>query len=329
VLFARRYEILSHLGGGGFGTVFHALDINQGFEVALKVFKPGAPPAYAFREAQALTALGGPNVLRVHNADVYMDVPYIATELALCSTADRVVPQIGVRTDLAVLWTRHMLHGLTVCHAAGLLHRDVKPANVFLKADDLAQLGDFGLVEPFDAAGHARVAGTPRYMAPEAVLAGHLTVRSDVYGAGLTLWELLAGSQPFTGVAMVDLPSAVAGGVRARLRDEAPHVPAAAARVVERAVSLNPVDRYDDPAAMNSALGMLPAFDPLWERVFPTMGATWQWETVPTRLILSAFDKGATVEVETRQAGSGNRVRAMCKTFARRRWAVELRALLG
>jgi hypothetical protein len=104
--------------------VWQATDQRQAQEVALKLFKPGNHPSFAFREAQALTALGGPNVLRVHNADVYQDVPYIATELAaLGTTADRVSDGRGVRPDLAILWTRHMLQGLAVCHAAGLLHR--------------------------------------------------------------------------------------------------------------------------------------------------------------------------------------------------------------
>jgi len=326
VLFARRYETSTYLGGGGFGSVWQATDQRQAQEVALKLFKPGNHPSFAFREAQALTALGGPNVLRVHNADVYQDVPYIATELAaLGTTADRVSDGRGVRPDLAILWTRHMLQGLAVCHAAGLLHRDVKPANVFLRREDLAQLGDFGLVEPLGHHGSTPVAGTPVYLPPEAYLNNEMTVASDIYMAGLTLWFLLTGDHPFSRLSLIDLPAAVTRGVTVRIRDVAPHVPRPVALVAERAVAVDPSQRFEGSGEMNSALART-QYGTLWMEVVPDAGVVRQWANPERGLVVRLTQVNARrFLVDTRHARSGNRVRPHCEQLAQGQVAVFLR----
>ena len=270
MLFARRYlvdDATGFIGGGGFGRVYRALDTNQNQVVALKLLRAGSGVSYAFREAQELTRLGGEFILRVHNADVYQDVPYIATELAAHgSAADALIGTRGVPTDRAVMWTRHLLGGLIVCHAARpmLLHRDIKPANLFIRSDGHAQLGDFGVVETPDQHGYVPWAGSPRYLPPEAVTEGRMSIRSDIYGVGITMWEILTGSSPFAAIPLPELGAAIASGVGVRLYDVAPHVPTQLSRIVERAMNVDPDQRYATAEEMDGAIGRLPLFKRVW-----------------------------------------------------------------
>lgn len=339
MLFARRYEIHpvdGFLGRGGNGRVYRAWDKNQRQVVALKVLGRGLPRSYAFREAAELTRLGGDFILSVFNADVYHDVPYIAAELAPGGSAADVLDNEpkGLGTDLAITWTRHLLAGLGVCHAArpALIHRDVKPSNVFIRTADHAQLGDFGLVETPDAHGHVPGIGTPLYLPPEAHTAGHMTMRSDVYGAGLTLWELLTGASPFAGVPPHNLPAAIVAGVRVRLYDLAPHVPPGLARIAEKAISVQPLDRYATAEEMDVALGHLKLPPRVWQEVESGNPAMREWLSSGGRASfkVTAEETGRQVTVETRHAGGAmQKVRSGCFTVEKRRLPIELRTLFA
>src|SRR5262245_54933695 len=114
--FANRYERSRELGRGGYGVVWLATDHHLERSVALKLFGRNQN-VFAYREAQFLTALESPHVLRVFNADSYQDIPYMATEVApLGSAEDRIGANPGVPADVAIRWIRHLLVGLGLCH---------------------------------------------------------------------------------------------------------------------------------------------------------------------------------------------------------------------
>jgi eukaryotic-like serine/threonine-protein kinase len=149
----------------------------------------------ATKEAIVLTALESHNILRVYNAASYQDVPYLATAIArLGSTTDWMDRKHHpVPVDLAIKWARHALIGLSACHHRGLLHRDIKPSNLFLESEDHCLLGDFGAATNLDTNGEAQADGTLLFQAPEGLITHTLTVRSDVYSLGVTMYNLLTG----------------------------------------------------------------------------------------------------------------------------------------
>ena len=315
MVFANRYTIKQLLGKGGYGQVWLAFDENHHRDVALKLFTNGDPLTFATREAIALTALEGPHILRVLNADKYQDVPYVATEVAPGGSTQDHIGEYGVRPDLAIQWIRHALVGLTVCHTRGLLHRDVKPANVFLATDDHALLGDFGVADNLDDKGRALPAGTPWYRPPETWTEGFQTVRSDVYSAGLSLYVLLTGFTPFERATEADVRAAVLEQRQPRVRDLSPHIPGVIQRRIERAMAFDPADRYPTANDFHEALGRPPASGRTWHRITPHSGhyRCWEGGTHANEADLTVCASvGATgrFEVETRRL-TGNRPRIL------------------
>ena len=142
-LFAGRYLIEARLGDGAYGEVWRAKDQHRDQVVALKILS-STQPDDAWQEARRLTELESPNILRVNNADLAIDVPYIASALATRGTAADEMTPLGMAPARAVHVIRGALRGLQLCHDRRILHRDVKPANIFIGATGDAQLGDFG-----------------------------------------------------------------------------------------------------------------------------------------------------------------------------------------
>ena len=182
-----------------------------------------------------MTTLKSEHILEVNNADVAVDIPYIDTALATCSLDQLAVP-LGVEPGLAVDWMRRGLRGLDLCHKRGLLHRDVKPQNVFLTSNGDSKLGDFGIAALMDAAGTADAHGDMRIGAPELLTGGRASIVSDVYSAACTLYALLAGRLPYEQGNPV---TAIIGGQCRPLRDLAPHVSRALADKVRKGMAVD------------------------------------------------------------------------------------------
>ncbi|GEM_PF-4633276 len=255
-LLGGRYQLREKIGYGAYGEVWRAWDQNRSHEIALKLLFRGRP-ADAWVEASLLTQLRSPYILEVNNADVIVDVPFLDTALAKDSL-DRICSPHGLEPHLAVESVRRALRGLTLCHARGLIHRDVKPANIFQRSNGDIVLGDFGAAAVLDESGAAPAAGDPRIRAPEALATGRQGVAADVYGAGVTLFWAIAARWPFDQEMQVDLDRAIGSGVRPDLREIAPHVSLALAKVIDRAMHLDPEKRYRTAAEFDSALGHLP-----------------------------------------------------------------------
>ncbi len=161
-LFAGRYERHELLGKGSFDYVHRAFDQHMRLDLALKTFNRGAALILATKEAIALTALESHYILRVYNADIHQDVPFLATAIATLGSATDWMQREHhpVPMHLAVTWTRQALIGLSVCHHRGILHRDIKPSNLFLDSEDHCLLGDFGAAATMNADGTASADGT-------------------------------------------------------------------------------------------------------------------------------------------------------------------------
>lgn len=332
-LFADRYEITDLLSDEGRNVVYVAFDTHQKQQVALKVFAPGASTILAYGEASILTALEGEHVLRVYNADTFNDIPFIATRVAAMGSTERIRRPNGfLPADAVVGWIRQALVGLGACHDRGLVHRDVKPENIFLETLEFALLGDFGLVYEVDADGTVPADGTPTTMAPEMWSIDRGSRLSDIYSMGVTAYRLLAGRWPLDFASGEDAKAIVPGGGFTRLRDVAPQVSRRLAERIERAMALDPSDRYQSWHEMHAALGDHDLVRSAWRRETSHAGHQRCWTEVRSaggalRSVCVIPVDADTVDIEVRHAaGARRRLGNAGRTAVnRRRLAVALR----
>lgn len=209
------------------------------------------------REIDALRTCQSPHILEIHEVLALPEGPGIAMEYAEQGTL-RTMLQEGRFDELDVLrWCQEILGALAAIHEHGLIHRDLKPDNIFLTKQREAKVGDLSSVlRPGESTLSAtgRLVGTPMYMAPEYVADGVLDSRSDLYALGVILYELFAHTAPFHGSSVQDLLKARLGAVP-DLAEERYDLPLSLTKFVGRLMAVDPTDRYQDA---RSALDALP-----------------------------------------------------------------------
>ncbi len=215
------YRIEGLVGSGGMGTVYRARHLRTGRVYALKTMLPESrldPDARGRfeREATAASALGHPNIIGVHDFNETEDgTYYLVMDLLEGETLEQRLSRVGSLTwPEAQKIIVELGEGLVAAHERGLLHRDVKPANVFLAragAAEHAVLLDFGLVRPIEQAAASRITrtgaalGTPLYMSPEQARGEPVDARSDLYSLAAVLFELVTGAPPFLDLTLANV----------------------------------------------------------------------------------------------------------------------------
>lgn len=201
-----RYELLEEIGRGGMGVVFRARDTRLDRVVALKRLPEGLrrhhPRALQFflREAQSAARLNHPNIVTVYDADQQDGQFFITMELLEGQPLQTILRERGQLSPSNVVGiARQACRGLDYAHAQGVIHRDIKTANLFVTTDRVVKIMDFGLAKVLEEVRGATtlVSGTPYYMSPEQVLGEGVDHRSDLYSLGVTLFELATGKVPF------------------------------------------------------------------------------------------------------------------------------------
>ena len=200
---ADRYRLESELGQGGMGIVYQATDLLLERPVAVKMVS-GAQPgtegrARLLAEARAAARLNHPNIVAIHDAGEYNQVPFVVMELVQGQTL-RQIERPGLEEALKV--SRDICAALDHAHQNGIIHRDVKPENVVLTQSRVAKLMDFGLAyDPGRSrlTGAGMLMGTMAYLAPELIMGQPASVQSDLYALGVMLYEMTAGRPPFEG----------------------------------------------------------------------------------------------------------------------------------
>ncbi|MBF5001421.1 serine/threonine protein kinase [Nocardia sp. BSTN01] len=263
------YEVRSLLGRGGMGEVYEAFDTGRDRVVALKILPEQLAQDAIYqerfrRESQAAARLAEPHIIPIHDwgetgGSLFLDMRLVRGE----NLRTLLRRQGKLDTDRAVAIVEQVAAALDAAHAAGLVHRDVKPANILVTPADFAYLTDFGIARdegdnPHTTGSHA--AGSYTYMAPERFDSGPVTARADIYSLACVLHECLTGATPFPAESVSVL-------IRSHLSEPPPRasavragVPEAIDDVIARAMAKAPADRYQTAgqfaAAARAALGL-------------------------------------------------------------------------
>ncbi len=254
-----RYELGEVIGQGTFGRVYRGYDRRLARPVAVKVIKPWwtEDPQWTERferEAQLMARLGDPGIIQIYDIGQAEQGAYYVAELVEGESLAHRLGRGPLSPADALDVAEQLCRALSHAHARSVVHRDVKPGNVLLARGGRVKVGDFGVARLAEgtADGPAgTVLGTPRYMAPEQTRGARPTPATDVYGAGVVLYEMLAGRPPFTERSAIEL-------ALAHLSDPPPplprHVPSRLEEIVSRALAKDPANRFADGGEMADAL---------------------------------------------------------------------------
>ncbi|MBE2221724.1 MAG: serine/threonine protein kinase [Anaerolineae bacterium] len=262
-----KYTILEPLGSGGMARVYRAYHAKLDRYVAVKVLRSDLvdDPMFLSRfkqEAQAVAALRHPNIIQVFDFDVEDDLYYMVMELLDGDSLHTRLNDYRIRNDQMpygemVRILLDVLDGLDYAHAEGMIHRDIKPANILLTKKGQAVLADFGIAQIIGSTQHTvsgALLGTLNYMAPEQGMSGKCDVRSDIYSMGVVFYEMLTQQPPYD----ADTPLAI---LMKHVNDPLPvphqidpNIPMALERVVLKALSKDPDDRFQTAAEMAQSL---------------------------------------------------------------------------
>ncbi|MEJ7849650.1 MAG: protein kinase [Pyrinomonadaceae bacterium] len=272
-----RYEIISLIGAGGMGEVYRAKDPRLGRDVAIKVlpadFSTDADRLRRFeQEAQAAGTLNHPSILSIYDVASHNGSLYVVSELLEGETLGDRLDGEALPLRKAIEYALQIASGLAAAHEKGVVHRDLKPDNVFVTKDDRVKILDFGLAKLVEQKSEiggtdmptrkaltnpGAVMGTPGYMSPEQVRGKPVDHRSDIFSFGAVLYEMLSGKRAFTGETAIETLNAI-------LKEEPPDISATNGkvtpgldRVIRRCIEKHPEHRFHSASDLGFALETL------------------------------------------------------------------------
>ncbi|HKW98981.1 MAG TPA: protein kinase [Bryobacteraceae bacterium] len=277
------YELLEEIGKGGMGVVYRARDTRLDRIVAIKLLPPEkmSDPERKRRfvqEAKAASALNHPNIVTIHEIDALDGVDFIVMEYVEGTPLDRLIPEQGLQFEQVVGYALQIADALAAAHAAGIVHRDIKPGNIVVTNGGRVKVLDFGLAKLVErgsaddttitAEAQTRagaIVGTVAYASPEQIEGKPIDARSDVFSFGVVLYEMLTGRRPFHGESHISMMAAILRDTPQPAVTVRRGVPAEIERVVEKCLEKNREARYssggelrDDLAAIQERLAAKP-----------------------------------------------------------------------
>jgi eukaryotic-like serine/threonine-protein kinase len=259
------YRILAKLGGGAFGTVYRAAHVTTGTVVAIKLLAHPIDHADSQRvvvEARAASKIAHPNCVEVFDLQLTSDRrPYIVMQLLEGVTLAKVMlHRLSVAESLTLI--SDVLQGVAAAHRQGVVHRDLKPGNIFV-SNGRAVIVDFGFAKLISDPSSpnlsitGEVVGTPAYMAPEQIQSGRaVDGRTDLYAIACVLYEMLAGRLPFSGKSALQMMGSHLNQVALPVTAYRSDVPKRIAEALSRSMAKSPDERFPDADAMRAALTM-------------------------------------------------------------------------
>ena len=270
------YRIESELGAGGMGVVYRAFDSRLERHVAIKVF-PGLETTPNARqrllhEARSASALNHPNVCTVHEVGESGDITYLVMEFIEGETLSATLPSGGFSMETIIDYGSQIAGALAHAHARGVVHRDLKGANVIVTPDGRIKVLDFGVAQRQAMLEQAETetrtedsylapgrSGTLAYMAPEALSGSLVDGRADIWALGVMLYEMASARRPFNGQTAFELSGQILHATPPPLPE---HVPHGLSAVVGRCLTKDPGRRYQDAAEVRAALEALASGTP-------------------------------------------------------------------
>ncbi len=262
------YEVQGIVGRGGMSVVYRAHDHNLQRAVAIKMMSRAAAEQPGFierfrQEARLIAALHHPHIVQVYASGEYQGLPYIVEELLPGPTLGQQLRELHARRqpmgrDAILPITRDLANALDAAHAAGVIHRDIKPDNAIYNAQGQIILTDFGIARPLTTNTRytqtGMVMGTPDYIAPEQAQGQTLTPATDVYALGVVVYEMITGQTPFNDESAINILIQHIQMSPPAMRPLRPDLPASAEGIVLRALAKEPSARYQQASAFADAL---------------------------------------------------------------------------
>lgn len=264
------FTIKSLIGHGGMGRVYRGHDSQLNRDVAIKLMHPSRAEDEVsrkrfLRESKATAAINHPHVITILQVGEHDRLPYIVMQHVDGPNLTDYREQCGgrIRIPEAVRIAREVTEGLAAAHETGLVHRDIKPDNVLLEGKQhRVRIIDFGLAREVDAeearlTADGAVVGTPAYMSPERIGVEEVDAKSDLFGIGVLLYEMLSGRLPFEGKSMVSILAAIAQGKPPQLHTLAPEAPADLCDLVMQLLATDKADRPADAVTVAERLAKI------------------------------------------------------------------------
>lgn len=309
------YVIVAPIGAGAVGEVYRATDSRLHRDVAIKILRAAFDDPERLRrfqlEAQVAGSLNHPNILAIYDIGTHDGLPYIVSELLEGESLDARLRRGKVSVSKSIEYARQIASGLAAAHAKNVIHRDIKPGNLFLTKDGRMKVLDFGLAKITPLASTIEdetltssetipgtVLGTPAYMSPEQVRGMQADHRSDIFGFGCVMYEMLSGHRPFHGKTVADTISAILTKDPQPLSLPGLVVPPALESIVFHCLEKRPEDRFQSVSDIHfavqtltltsSVVGIPPLAPPLPSRrwvkwalpaalLLAAVGAAWFW----------------------------------------------------
>jgi eukaryotic-like serine/threonine-protein kinase len=264
------YRLEGEIGRGGMGVVYRAVDTKLGRPVAIKMLGGVAtidPDRHRrfIQEARSASALNHPNIVTIYEVDEYEGTTFIAMELVDGTPLDKRLAQALLPIGTALDYGTQIAAALEAAHAAGIVHRDIKPGNIVITGDGRVKVLDFGLAKLIERPASeatmsafntvpGAVMGTAAYMSPEQAQGLPVDARSDLFALGVVLYLMLTGRKPFTGGSDLALISSILKDQPSAMRSLREEIPADIEPIVERALAKNPAARYQTASEIRNDL---------------------------------------------------------------------------
>jgi serine/threonine protein kinase len=263
------YKILEQIGAGGMGVVYRAHDERLGRDVALKLLPAKTLGSESARralenESRSASALNHPHICTIYDVGEADGQFFVAMEYVEGKPLARLIPAGGLPEELVVRYGIQIADALAHAQERGIVHRDLKSANVVVTPEGRVKVLDFGLAQRVrkeelheatrsmvSLASAGGIAGTLAYMAPEILRGDAADARSDIWALGVVLYEMVAGELPFQSATGYELSAAI---LRAPIRALPAHVPASLRAVIQRCLAKEPAQRYQRAGEVRAAL---------------------------------------------------------------------------
>ncbi len=259
-LIDNRYNVLSLLGLGGMAVVFECRDVYTNKIVAVKIMKeellpePGMLEAFR-KEVKATVQMSHPNIMEIYSEGVFQTRPYLVLEYLKGQTLlDKIEYYTKFSVKEACEIMVQLLDAISYTHEHKIIHRDIKPQNIFYLSNGTVKLGDFGIAKnEKEAENHGKILGSVHFLAPEVLQGKPFSVASDIYAAGITLFQLVTGNLPYDG-STKEVAEQQVKKEFPKASNYVTSIPKEFDEIILKAVEKNPKNRYKNAEEFKRAI---------------------------------------------------------------------------